>query len=211
LVSLQKDQVLAEERERIMRDMHDGIGGHLVTMLSLVEHAETPRERIVELVREALSDLRLMIDSFEPADDDLATVLGIFRSRLSPILEQQQIELCWQVRDVPPIPHMGPQKVLHLLRILQEATTNVLKHADASRLTFTTGECRLAKGELGVYLEVIDNGMGMEHKSGRGHGLNNMLRRAEAIGAKLEFDQARPGTILRLTIPINGDAIVVSW
>jgi hypothetical protein len=41
LAVMQKEQMLAEERERIMRDMHDGIGGHLVTMLSLVEHTDT--------------------------------------------------------------------------------------------------------------------------------------------------------------------------
>jgi hypothetical protein len=76
--------------------------------------------------------------SFEPSDDDLGAVLGIFHSRLSPILEHQQIELRWQVRDVPPIPHLGSQKVLHLLRILQEASTNVLKHTEASKLTFAT-------------------------------------------------------------------------
>ncbi|MES9972577.1 MAG: sensor histidine kinase [Candidatus Thiodiazotropha sp.] len=202
LASLQKEQVLAEERERIMRDMHDGIGGHLVTMLSLVEHTDTPRQRIVDLVREALSDLRLMIDSFEPSDDDLGSVLGIFRSRLAPILEQQQIELRWQVADVPPIPQLGPQKVLHLLRILQEATTNVLKHAGASRLTFSTGETALPDGASGVYLQVIDNGRGIASHQGGGHGLKNMRRRAEAIGAELSLEDAEPGTILRLTIPL---------
>jgi signal transduction histidine kinase len=205
LVALEKEQVLADERERIMRDMHDGIGGQLVTMLSLVEHTDTPRERIVDLVREALSDLRLMIDSFEPVDDDLGSVLGIFRSRLSPVLAQQKIELSWQVRDVPPIPHMGPQKVLHLLRIMQEATTNVLKHANASRLTFTTGERRFAEGELVVYLEVTDNGKGIGQKPGNGHGLINMQRRAEAIGAVLKIESARPGTTLSLMIPVNSE------
>jgi signal transduction histidine kinase len=203
LVALEREQVLADERERIMRDMHDGIGGQLVTMLSLVEHEDTSRERIVDLLREALSDLRLMIDSFEPADDDLGSVLGIFRSRLSPILEQQQIELSWQVRDVPPIPHMGPQKVLHLLRIMQEATTNVLKHANASKLTFATGETRLENDELAVYLEVTDNGTGFEPGRGYGYGLKNMQKRAQTIGASLAFQSARPGTTLRLTIPLK--------
>jgi signal transduction histidine kinase len=145
-----------------------------------------------------------MIDSFEPSDDDLGTVLGIFRSRLSPILEHQQIELRWQVQDVPPIPHLGPQKVLHLLRILQEATTNVLKHAEASTLTFTAGETVLPTESVGVYLEVADNGKGLDPDQckGRGLGLRNMHRRAQAIGAEVSFEDTHPGTLLRLTIPV---------
>jgi signal transduction histidine kinase len=146
--------------------------------------------------------LRLMIDSFEPSDNDLGTVLGIFRSRLSPILQHQKVDLRWQVQDVPPIPHLGPQKVLHLLRILQEATTNVLKHTEASTLTFTTGETALPTDVTGVYLEVADNSKGFGPDQGNGQGLRNMLRRAQAIDAELSFEDAHPGTLLRLTIPV---------
>ena len=82
LRELERQQVLDEERRRIMRDMHDGMGGHLVSTLALAESGATKSETIAEALRAALNDLRLMIDSLDPVEGDLTLVLGMFRARL---------------------------------------------------------------------------------------------------------------------------------
>ncbi|MGH7820585.1 MAG: sensor histidine kinase, partial [Candidatus Binatia bacterium] len=126
LQRVERSRVIAAERERIMRDMHDGLGSHLVSTLSLIEVDSTPREMIARAVEAALDDLRLMVESLEPLDGDLLGALAMLRSRMQPRLEAAGIRIDWRVAELPSIPELGPHTVLQVLRILQEALTNVL-------------------------------------------------------------------------------------
>ncbi len=199
LRKLEHEQVLANERERIMRDMHDGVGGHLVSALAMAENNDVPPERFRELLGNALQDLRLVIDSMDQTDGDLASVLGMLRARLQGSLEQSGIRVRWKVGDLPLIPELGPDRVLQIMRILQEAITNVLKHARARTLTVRSGA-----DEHSVFIEIADDGKGLPDKEQRhGHGLGNMFHRARRAGLTLEIGDASPGTCLRLTVPLN--------
>ncbi len=73
---MERQQTIAEERQRIMSDMHDGIGGQLISTLSLVEKGSLSSAEVAAVLRECLEDLRLTIDSLEPTDNDLLTVLA---------------------------------------------------------------------------------------------------------------------------------------
>ena len=126
-----------------MREMHDGVGGHLVRTLSMLEGRGASREELAEELREALADMRLVIDSLDPSADDLATRLGMLRTRFERILARERVELVWRAEALPPLPHLGAEDSLHVLRIVQEAVTNVLRHAKATRLTLAA---RLAAG-----------------------------------------------------------------
>ncbi len=80
---LEKQSVLAEERERIMRDMHDGIGGQLVSVITLLQQQKGKVfKKIREKVQHSLTDLRFVIDSLDPIQDELPTMLGMMRLRL---------------------------------------------------------------------------------------------------------------------------------
>ena len=72
---LERERAIATERERMMRDMHDGTGGQLVSALSLVESGEYRGDDLAETLRAALADLRLSIDSLEAGPPDLLAVL----------------------------------------------------------------------------------------------------------------------------------------
>ena len=198
LRALESQHLLAAERDRIMRDMHDGMGGHLVSTLAMVETGQASREHVAEALRAALDDLRLMIDSLEPVEDDLALVLGMYRSRLEPRLAGGPVQLRWQVSDVPPIKGFGPQKVLQVLRILQESVTNALKHASASTLTIATGK-RAGR----VFLEIKDDGKGELPKKNQGRGLASMRQRAQTIGGELELLNTKDGITVRLWLPAS--------
>jgi signal transduction histidine kinase len=194
---LERQTAIVEERQRIMRDTHDGLGAQLISTLTLVEHGDLAKEQIAAVLRECLDDLRLTIDSLESTENDLLTVLGNFRYRLEPRLKSSGIQLDWQVRDLPKLACLTPQNVLHILRILQEAFTNILKHARANTVKVETG---IAGAPGQVYVSVNDNGIGLSN-SHRGHGLANMRRRAQAIGGTLDIASAATGTLITLSLP----------
>jgi signal transduction histidine kinase len=201
LRALEKEQTIAAERDRIMRDLHDGLGGHLVSALALVEgneHVQT----VEEILRDALEDLRLVIDSLDPDSEDLPVLLGIMRMRIEKRISGRGLRFDWQVSDVPAISRFGPEMALQILRIVQEAFTNVMKHAHATTITVRSGETN-GSTERGVFLEIRDDGQGIREGT-RGRGLDNMRWRARVIGGKLDVTSIDgSGTAVRLWLPLE--------
>ena len=202
---LEQQRVLVEERERIMRDMHDGIGGQLVSTLALIESGEKDTQAVSTAVRRALDDLRLMIDSLEEVEGDLLAVLGAWRQRVEPYLVSAGLRMDWRVQELPRLADFGPHKALQVMRILQEAVANIIKHAAADAVTVET---RLEAGPDGterVWVAVRDNGRGLctgGVSQVPGRGLYNMRRRARAIGAALEIEDIGGGTRVALWLPL---------
>ena len=193
LVESRRNEALALERTRIMSEMHDGIGSQLTMALSLVRRMDREADpahngedgRIATVLRESIEDLQLIIDSLEPVENDLLTVLGTLRYRLQDRLGKGGIELQWNVVDLPPLPMLTPHSVLSILRIVQEAFANCLKHSGATRIAVTTG----LRGEPGIdetaHIGIVDNGHGIQPRQGAGRGMENMRRRAAALGGRL--------------------------
>ena len=145
-----------------------------------------------------------MIDSLDPAEGDLLVLLGTVRSRLEPRLHQQGLRFEWQAQDLPAIPGLSPDKALQVLRIVQEAIANILKHARASTVTVRTGVAAMAQGRAqAVYIDIADDGIGIAAAPQAGRGLGNMRSRAERIGARLEVESRAPGTSVRLWLPLR--------
>lgn len=193
--TLEKHQILAEQRDRLIMDMHDGLGGQLVSAMSMLDYESIDRKTVSAAIKEALADLRLMIDSLDPDNDDLAIVLGGFRQRLETTLHGTGVKLRWQVEDVPALDNLGPHNTLQLLRILQEAVTNAMKYSGASEITVRTGT-----ENQRAFLVVADNGGGMPQPTKAGRGLDNMKRRAEALNAQLTIDNSAHGVQLKLVM-----------
>jgi signal transduction histidine kinase len=182
-----------------MRDVHDGIGAQLISTLSLVEHGSSTAPEIAAALRECLDDLRLTIDSLEPTEKDLLSVMGNLRYRLDARLRKQGIDLDWHVGEVPELSCLTPQNVLHIPRILQETFTNILKHAHATRIRVETG---VDTAREHVYIRVGDNGTGfLGDRAGRG--LASMKQRAKIIGARLDIEPSAAGTTLSLMLPVS--------
>jgi signal transduction histidine kinase len=191
--ALERARWLGAERERIARDMHDGVGGHLVALLARARTGRLAPHDTEAALSNALEDLRLAIDSLEVDEGDLPTALAKFRHRLERRLRDTPIRLLWQAGEAPGLAGYGPAEILQVLRILDEAATNVLRHAAAS--TITIGYRGTAEG---WQLVVTDDGSGGVPAEPAGHGLRNMHRRAAAIGATLEVDSRPSGTRLTL-------------
>jgi hypothetical protein len=198
-----EEQAAAAERQRIMRDIHDGVGSQLVGLLSLVRRTSSDAPQIEEHVKTAIDELRVAVDSMQPVDDDLAAVLATLRHRLEPRLQAAGIRSLWQVEALPPMPQLTPQVVLHLQRLLLEAFTNVIRHASAGQVVV---EARSTGEPAQLELMLSDDGVGIGEAAARsaGHGLANMLTRAEAIGATLRVEAvAEGGTRVTLRWPIG--------
>jgi len=200
LRAIEREQALADERQRLMREMHDGVGSALMSSLVLVEQGRLDSAEIAQVLRESIDDLKLTIDSLEPIGHDLLTLLGTLRFRLGTRLEKAGLRLEWQVRDLPPLPWLDAAASLQVLRILQEALTNVVKHARASVVHVETER---DGGE--VVVRVIDNGHGFacDTHGGEGRGLTNMRRRAETVSGRLEIRSREGWTEVSLRLPID--------
>jgi signal transduction histidine kinase len=202
LKDLERERALSAERERIMQDMHDGIGGQLVQALAIAS-SRTELAPIEESLRTCLDELRIMIDSIEPVDGDLGSVLGTLRVRMSRRLAQAGVEMRWQVGDVPTLPQLGPKHVLEITRIVQEAIANALKHSGAKRIAVAARTEQGAHG-LQVVVEVSDEGAGFGARGGEGtgRGIAGMQRRAALLGGRLHIASDPSGTTVRLELPV---------
>ncbi|MFT5453157.1 MAG: signal transduction histidine kinase, partial [Enterobacterales bacterium] len=157
---IESERALVAERERIMRDMHDGLGGQLVQILSLAEHHQE-LSPVRNTLRQALRDLRLIIDSLSVSEGDLVTVLGTFRYRTEKMIKEVGLKYHWQVDDLPALKQLGPESALQILRILQEAVSNIMQHAEATTITFISQyQEQSAEQNAFVIIEVKDNGKG---------------------------------------------------
>lgn len=205
LAGMEKQSVLSEERERIMRDMHDGIGGQLISVISMLQSRKEPIfKKVVEKVQYSLTDLRFVIDSLDPLHQELPTLLGMMRYRLSDQLEAADIKLEWAVTDLPELPNMSPRRSLHTMRIVQEAITNSIKHSESKKMTLSTGV--IGKETRSVFVDIIDYGKGFDlsaiSSSDFGRGVKNMQYRANQMDAVLDLDSSLSGTRVRLLIEL---------
>jgi signal transduction histidine kinase len=164
---------LARERTRLMRDLHDGLGGQLVSIVALSERGNAGAG-IGEAARAALKDLRLVIDSMDDIGGDLMLALGSWRERAMAQLRPHDIALDWRVvtpRGVPVHPELRPWHVIQIVRLLDEALTNAVKHAEARRIAVSIETLTDAAGFERGCITVEDDGKGFwagaERRSGR--------------------------------------------
>jgi len=169
-------RVRSEERQRLTADLHDGLSGHLASIIALAEREHSPF--IESSARDALDDLRAVIHSLDIGDRELAAALSGLRERLERQLKRMGIALDWSTAHLPEISGVTPTHALNVLRIVQEAITNAAKHGPAAHIR-VSGKA----GLLGQAVIVIDND-GEPFLRGCGSGLRNMRRRAIQLAAR---------------------------
>ncbi len=205
LRTLERAQVLSAERERMVRDMHDGVGGQLVSALAMLESGQYTDQALAEHLRATLNDLRLILDSLDPSHNDLSTALISLRPCVNACLQSQQIELHWSLDDLPCNLIFNPQQILQILRIMQEAITNIIKHASAQTVTIRGYRDNSRKdndNEIAI-IEIIDDGVGINIETYSGRGMKTMTGRASDLGGTLEVISNTEGTHIRLKIPLQ--------
>lgn len=194
----QRAAVIAAERTRLLSDLHDGLGGQLITALRMARRPEVPREDLARVIESALEDMRLIIDSLDLEERDLLTLLGSLRMRLEPRLAVLGIALHWEVEPLPELEYLTPETGLAILRIVQEALGNALRHSAAGTLVVSA-----CVRDHHIQLEIRDDGRGFDCTAApAGRGLATMRARAERLGALWDI-HSEPGTTrVRLRLPL---------
>jgi signal transduction histidine kinase len=197
--------VLEEERRRIRRDLHDGLGPSLATVVLGIEEARnrfvTDPEAGNDLLRElkvqtqaAIRDIRALVyDLRPPALDELGLVPAL-REQIARFADTGEVELSLDAPgDVPVLPAAVE---VAAFRIVQEAVTNVLKHAHATRCTV-----RIAAGE-DLVVEIADDGVGISPEPSVGVGIRSMRERAAELDGSLAISSDERGTRIVARFPL---------
>jgi signal transduction histidine kinase len=200
---------LAEERRRIARDIHDGVGQSLLALrlrLQMLAGRAGARDAsamealpgiadeagaIVEELRRTVLDLRPVI--FETAD-----IAAAFRAYASSVAVHGGFELHFH-EGRQALPALPVRMKTHLFRIFQEMLTNVLRHAGATRV-----DVSLHRDGARLVLQVSDDGRGIDADDiGGGIGLETMRERTELLGGAFTVESASSrGTAVTVEIPM---------
>ncbi|MEM7430667.1 MAG: ATP-binding protein [Pseudomonadota bacterium] len=189
-------QVLGDERQRIMRDMHDGVAGRLAVLIQKLRRGPPASDTLTDELQHSLQDLRLVIGSLdEELGADFRAALAAFHEQIAPIVEDDGVILRWW-DTLAESPALGPQRTLQVYRCLQEAIHNVLRHADANTL-----DVHIHSFNDGIELIVADDGVGIDSTASPGRGMRNMRNRLESLGGALLVESDQGGTRIRMQIP----------
>lgn len=200
MAQFERDRAAEGERQRIMLDMHDGLGSQLFTSLSRVERGAMAQHDVADVLRSCIAEMRLALDALAPSDGDFRSAFGNFRYRWEAQLTAAGLASSWAADVSDARLEVPAHHRLQLLRVLQEALTNVVKHAQARSV-----QVNVASDAQGLRLEVRDDGVGLPHEAPcAGRGLNNMRARALRIGAELTVVTLSPGT--RVTLQLSRPA-----
>jgi signal transduction histidine kinase len=198
-----------EERRRLRRDLHDGLGAQLAglnvqtgTLRRLIgRDPAAADELVVELrdeLRGAITDIRrLVYDLRPPALDDLGLIAALHQLAERYGAEGEQLRV--SVEAPEDLPHLPAAVEVAVYRIAQEALTNVVRHAQAE-------ECvvRLAVKEDVVVLDISDAGVGIPAERTAGVGLSSMYERAAELGGRCVVESVPKGgtqVLVRLPLP----------
>lgn len=193
-----------EERRRLRRDLHDGLGptlGSLPMKLDVAgdmissdpEAAKILLRSLKEQTRSATSDVRRLVHELRPPALDELGLAGAIREVAA---QQNGLRVVVEAPEtMPPLPAAAE---VAAYRIVGEAVTNAARHAGASRC-----EVRITAGKDGITVGISDDGCGIEANRGSGIGLHSMRERAEELGGSFGVESSpEDGTTVRASLPL---------
>ena len=193
-----------EERKRLRRDLHDGLGPSLAGILLKLQAAQSRREaserdailtEIREETRAAITEVRRVVDDLRPPAIDEVGLVGAIRQRAASLTTDRLVVEVSGPDQLPPLPAAVE---VAAFRIASEAMTNVAKHAGASR-------CRVEiELDTTLALTVTDNGRGSSGPTGRGVGWTSMTERAAELGGSCTIaSRGDGGLVVRALLPLQ--------
>jgi signal transduction histidine kinase len=204
---------ILEERNRLALELHDAVSQKLFSLVLTAESTETllerdgeaaraQVERLKQLSREALDELRSLILELRPPDLDRDGLCGALRKHVEVLRQLHGVEIELKIDDA--VSAGGDGRDQEVLRIAQEALQNALRHARATHV-----EIRLGRHDGQLALEVRDDGVGFQPDDpelrSRRLGLTSMEERADRLGGRLQIHSA-PGQGTDIRLEVAADA-----
>jgi signal transduction histidine kinase len=202
----EKSRGVQEERTRLMRDMHDGLGSQLLGVLQLAKSPAAPRAVLAAQLQDTLDHLKLTVDAMQEIGGDIGSLLGALRYRLAPRLQAAGIELSWEVEHLPLMVDWNIQHSRDLQMLLFEAFSNLIAHSGAKHAHLAAICANDEAAGPVVRITLGDNGTGFDldrMAARRGHGIANMQTRATRLGAVLRIYSSVAGSRLQLVLPLQ--------
>jgi signal transduction histidine kinase len=194
------------ERDKVLKDIHDGIGGittnikllsELAQSRSSIKETKNTLKTISELAKEGLSEIRGLIYSMDVKETSWQDLVAELRGFGSSMIEPHNMSFNMKssVEDVRE--QVSSLLYLNIFRTFKEALTNIVKHSKAKSV-----EAALSVNTANITLTIKDDGIGFkEDEKGRGRGISNMTVRAKELGGQLTIISDN-GACVALEIPI---------
>jgi len=198
------------ERERILGDMHDGVGSQLLGLVVELRAQRIEGPRLLAAVESCLDDLRLAVHTLDASQPSLELIFGEQRARLEARCAAAGLELVWSSAVLDPPAQLDPADVLQALRFVQEAFSNALRHAHARRIELglrrvpdQPSEPRQQSAPGRLEIVIADDGAGFDpaRVAGSGRGLAGLQLRAHRLGGELLLASSDQGTSVTLRFP----------
>jgi PAS domain S-box-containing protein len=193
------------EKEAILMDLHDGIGGittnisilsELAQQLTDMQEVKKKLETITRLSREGISEIRGFMRGLDSQELSWRTLAAELRGQGTALLEPHAVSFDLESRLLDGFEPPGSLMWVNVLKIFKEALTNVVKHSKARAVAV-----KLRVSENAFSLAIQDDGVGVQPASGGGRGIANMKRRAKEVGGMVTVSTER-GTLVRVEIPL---------
>jgi signal transduction histidine kinase len=205
-LEVERDRVVGAtrvERERLRRDLHDGLGPSLsgvgLGLQALIDRTDPADaaatvllDRIQAEITSSVGEVRRIIDNLRPVALDALGLAAAIRTHAATVSAALPVDV-----HAGPMPAVAPEVETSAYRITTEAVTNAARHAAATRvrvsLTAPNGTLRIT---------VADDGIGVGNAVA-GVGLTSMRRRAETLGGHLDIASSTAGTVVTATLPLE--------
>jgi len=195
------------ERQRLARELHDGIGQNLLVIgnwarlasdaLASPERARPPLDVIAETTAQSIKEIRAMTRALQPYEIEQVGPGEAIKAMLPRVAQASGLAITADIQDLGDA--LPPEAGMNLYRIVQETVSNIVKHAGATEARVT-----LRRGPRGLELSVSDNGCGFAaspngHGGEGGFGLRSLSARAKLLG----------GTHRIISSPGKGTTVIV--
>lgn len=201
--NMEEVQVVAYERERIARDLHDGALQQVyaagLLAQSLKRHISTDRQkevdRLIDTINQAIDQLREFLPKPQP-DIKFVDLIGAISPKIDEAKRYTRIDTTW---DITEIPALSVEQTRHVTALLSEAISNAIRHSKSEKIKIS-----ISYQNSHLVMEIRDFGKGISPSAEQGFGLKNMRDRAKLLGAEfsIESEDAK-GTTVKLDMPLG--------
>jgi signal transduction histidine kinase len=194
-----------EERKRIGRDLHDGIGQSLLLIKKQMDNTAGVTLENQQMITATLEEVRSISQDLHPFQLDK---FGLTATISDMVLKIEQSTDLFITREIDDIDNMlDPKSEIHLYRTIQEALSNIVKHAGA-----TAAKISVNNRPDNIQVSILDNGKGFDLElavvTSKSLGIRTMHERISAIGGKLKIEKGEAsGTQVNITVSKSKNAV----